>query len=177
MADVLGFFRKSMPYISAGLSLAGPPGNAAAAVLGKVFGQANPTIKSVTDALNGMTLTPELQVQLKEAELQYSQVMTQAGYQSAEELAQIDETDRASARQMQAATKSWLPGMLAGLAVCTLALCIYMVGFRKLPDEGHDAIIFLLGIVSGINKDVYSYFFGSSSGSDRKTELMAGNGH
>jgi hypothetical protein len=60
-----------------------------------------------------------------------------------------------------------------GIQELTVLACIYMLGFRSLPDSGHDVLMMLLGTVAATYKDVYGYFFGSSAGSDAKTAIMA----
>lgn len=172
MADIRGFLQKAYPFLSAGLSLAGPLGNAASAVLGKAIGKPDLKPDGVDEALTSLTLTPELQVQLTEAELQYRQLSEAAGFTSEKDLAALVVEDRASARNMQIQTRSWMPAALAGAAVGTLAFCIYLVAFRNLPESGHDALMLLLGVVVGTVKDVYGYVFGSSAGSAAKTDAL-----
>lgn len=176
MANVLGFFKKVMPFVTAALPLAGPAGVLASGILGKVLNVTNPTPDSVTQALANVNMTPELQAQLAEAELTFKTQMQAMGFQHEDDMAKALDDDRASARQMEVATRSNLPAVLAGLSVLTLGFCIYMVGFRNIPASGKDAMEILLGVVAGICKDVYGYFFGSSAGSDRKTEIIAQNG-
>ena len=99
--------------------------------------------------------------------------MQQMGYAHETDLETIAEKDRDSARQMQVQTKSYTPTMLAWAAVLTLMGCIYLLGFRAIPMTGKDALLMLLGAVTVTYKDVYGYFFGSSAGSDRQTEILA----
>lgn len=169
----LDFFKKAMPFLTTGLSLAGPAGAVAANVLGKVLKIDSPTTNAVQDALNKLTLSPEVQAQLQQAEEQYRLQMQSMGFQHEEELAALAEKDKESARNLQVATRSITMPILAYVAVIVLAFCIYMTGFRNLPSSGHDAIMILLGLVVAIVKDVYGYFFGSSAGSDEKTKLLA----
>jgi len=173
---VLDFFKKALPFLTTGLSLAGPAGVAASTILGKVLNISSPTAQSVQDALNKLTLSPEVQAQLQEAENQYRLQMQSMGFQHEEELAALGEKDRESARSMQVQTRSYTMPILAFLSVIVLGFCIYMVGFRTLQPTGHDAMMILLGLVGAMTKDVYGYFFGSSSGSDEKTVLLSQKG-
>lgn len=172
-SGVRGFFQKAFPFISAGLSLGGPVGNAAAGILGKVIGKPDLTPDKVDEALEGITLTPELQVELQKAELSYKQQMNDAGFKTIEDLLAIDAADRADARQMQIKTGSNMPAVLAWAAVITMIACIGLLTFKNLPDTGHDAIMILLGAVTVTYKDVYGYFFGSSAGSAAKDTVIA----
>lgn len=170
---VLDFFKKALPFLTTGLSLAGPAGIAASTILGKVLNIQTPTTESVQKALSELTLSPEIQAQLTQAEEQYKLQMQSMGFQHDSELAALAEKDKESARTMQIQTRSYSMPALAFLGVAVLGLCIYMVGFRELPASGHDAMMILLGIVSAVVKDIYGYFFGSSAGSAEKTKLLA----
>lgn len=172
MADILGFFKKAMPFITAGLSIAGPAGVAASSILGKVLNVSSPTIDSVQKALASLTLTPELQVQLAEAENQYKLQMQQMGYQNAEDLEKLAVADLASARTMQIATRSWTAPTLAWVIVISFFIAVWAV----LTGHGKVEAAFagtLIGYLAANCQQVVSYYFGSSAGSDRKTELLA----
>lgn len=173
----IDFFKKALPFLTTGLSLAGPAGAVASSVLGKVLKIDSPTVGSVQDALAKLTLSPEVQAQLQEAENQYRAQMQSMGFQHETELAALAEKDKESARNLQIQTHSYTMPALAFLGVLVLGFCIYMVGFRELPTTGRDAMMILLGIVSAITKDIYGYFFGSSAGSDEKTKLLANGGN
>lgn len=179
MANVLGFFKKIMPFLTTGLSLIGPPGILASTVLGKVLNVSSPTSDSIQKALNSLTLTPELQVQLQEAENQYKQQMQSMGYQHEEELAQLAVQDRASARQMQIQVKSWVPSTMSILVTIGFFGLMLLMMFHKIPDGSNDLIDTMIGSLGTAWIMVISYYFGSSVGSDRKTELIAqgGNGN
>jgi hypothetical protein len=181
MANVKGFFQKAFPFISAGLSLGGPLGNTAAAILGKVIGKPDLTHAGVEDALAGLTLTPELQAQLKEAELAYQQQMTALGFKDAADMLSLDNADRESARAREIAVKDKTPSRLAWtIVIAGLVLCGFLVSnhssiLKDATMAGFAGTV--LGYIMGDMKQIIAYYFGSSSGSDRKTELMAGNGH
>jgi len=48
----------------------------------------------------------------------------------------------------------------------------YML-FRSIPASGRDSMLLMLGSLSTAWTSVVAYYFGSSAGSDRKTELLA----
>jgi hypothetical protein len=172
MADVLGFMRKAFPFISAAASFGGAPAVLAAGLVGKALGvqSPDPTPEGISGAVTtALQKDPQAAVALQKAEDDFKVQMAQLQVN----LDDLTVQDRSSARQMQVQTRSWMPGVLAAGAVGMLAGCIYLVAFRTLPPSGHDAVILLLGTVVGMCKDVYGYVFGSSAGSDRKTELMA----
>jgi|SRR6266404_510740 len=174
MADVLGFFKKAMPFITTGLSLAGgPAGNAAALILGKVLKVDSPTVDSITKTLQGLTLTPELQAQLQEAENQYKLQMQQMGYQHEDDLAKIGADDRASARQMQIQTRSWVVPCLAIVITLGFFGLLTLLLYHVAPSGSEKILDVMTGSLGTAWIMVVTYFFGSSAGSDRKTELLA----
>lgn len=59
---------------------------------------------------------------------------------------------------------------IVGIVVLTLALVFVP---SELPGSVKDILLLLVGALITIVKDVYSYYFGSSEGSARKTELLA----
>jgi hypothetical protein len=66
--------------------------------------------------------------------------------------------------------KPWL----ATLAVLTFLICLYLLFFCPFPAGSKDVLLIVVGALITIVKDVYGYYFGSSEGSARKTELIAG---
>lgn len=173
----LDFFKKALPFLTTGLSLAGPAGAVASTILGKVLNINSPSVGSVQDALSKLTLSPEMQAQLQEAENQYKIQMQSMGFQHETDLAALAEKDKDSARNLQIQTKSLTMPALAFLAVFTLGLCIWLTGFRALPESGHDALMILLGLVGAMVKDVYGYFFGSSASAEAQTKQIIANGN
>ena len=173
MADILGFFKKAMPFISTGLSLAGPPGILAATVVGKVLNVSNPTTDSVTKALSGLVMTPELQAQLAEAENQYRLQMQTLGFQHEDDLAKIAADDRASARSMQMQTRSWVPAALAILVTIGFFGLLILTMYHVPPVGSEKVLDIMTGSLGTAWIVVVNYYFGSSAGSDRKTELLA----
>lgn len=177
MANVLGFFQKAMPFITTGLSIAGgPAGIAASTILGKVLKVDNPTVQSVTKALQGLTLTPELQAQLQEAENQYKLQMQSMGYQNEQDLAKVAADDRASARQMQIQTRSWVVPALAVLITLGFFGLLVLMMYHVAPPGSEKILDVMTGSLGTAWIMVITYFFGSSAGSDRKTEILAAQG-
>jgi len=166
--DVL---KKAYPFLTVAASLV-PGGNIATTALGQILKlKDGATLDDAGAAV--LNAPPEVREALKAEDDRHAEVMAQMGITSAQEFEKIVAADRADARAMQTQTKAFTPGVLAYIAVATLAFCIYMVGFRNLPDTGHDAMMILLGAVVGLAKDVYGYFFGSSSGSAAKDRIIA----
>lgn len=173
MADVLGFFKKALPFITTGLSLAGPPGMAASVILGKVLNVNNPTPDSVTKALSSLTLTPEVQAQLQEAEQQYRLQMQSMGYQHEEDLAKLAVEDRSNARQMQISVKSWVPPTLAILVTLGFFGLLGLMLFRGFPPSSAQVLDIMTGSLGTAWITIIGFYFGSSSGSEQKSQTLA----
>lgn len=178
----LDFIKKSLPWLGTIAGILVPAAAPFISVATKIVGSnlnkpIAPTADALASALNDALGDPAHHAQLLAAEQAFQQAMQQMAFQHATDMEEIAAKDRDSARQMQIAVKSKTPTMLAWAAVITLLGCIYLLAFRTIPVSGKDALLMLLGAVTMTYKDVYAYFFGSSSGSDRKTELLAnGNG-
>ena len=178
MADVLGFFKKAMPFITTGLSLAGgPAGNLAAGILGKVLKVDNPTVDSIQKTLQNLTLTPELQAQLAEAENQFKMQMQSMGYQHEDDLAKIAADDRASARQMQIQTKSWVTPALAVLITIGFFGLLGLMLYHVMPPGSEKLLDVMTGSLGTAWIMVVTYYFGSSASHDSLTAQLSQNGH
>jgi uncharacterized membrane protein len=64
------------------------------------------------------------------------------------------------------------------LAIAATVLCFalfYIMIFRQkdVPESQRQIVIYILGVLSALLTQVYSYYFGSSSGSAEKTKMIA----
>ena len=57
----------------------------------------------------------------------------------------------------------WLPASLALLAMLGFLGTIFMLHQHELQESSRDIVMVLMGVMAGVVKDVYSYFFGSSA--------------
>jgi hypothetical protein len=178
MADVLGFFKKAMPFITTGLSIAGPAGAAAAAILGKIpaLNVSNPTVDSIQKALTGLTLTPELQAQLAQAEESFKLQMQSMGYQHEDELAKIAADDRASARAMQIQTRSWVVPALAVLITFGFFGLLTLLLYHVAPAGSEKILDVMTGSLGTAWIMVVTYYFGSSATHDNLVQTIGANG-
>lgn len=65
-----------------------------------------------------------------------------------------------------------LKGYFATIMIIAFIGIVFMLLEKKVPSENNDVMMVLLGALVGIVKDLYGYYFGSSEGSQRKTELL-----
>jgi len=173
MPDVAGFLKKAFPFISAAASFGGPLGTLAAGMVGKALGvdKLGPGQDAISAAIAGAT--PEQLFQMKQIEADLQAKMQQMGFQHVEELEKLAVDDRASARNLQIATKSRTAPLLSWVIVLsfTLAVVAILRGWGKVEEAFAGTLV---GYLAANCNQVISYYFGSSAGSDRKTELMAG---
>ena len=88
------------------------------------------------------------------------------------DLERIAAGDRASARDMQKETKDWIPRALAILVtVGFFAILIYMLIYG-LPTTGNEALLLLLGALQTAWGGIVAFYFGSSSGSQKKDQMI-----
>jgi len=122
--------------------------------------------REVSTALS--SASPETLLKLKEADLAFETRMEELGV----DLEKIAADDRASAREMQTANKSWVVPILAGFTVAGFFGVVALVLTGKVSLES-TLLGFVLGQVSAKAEQVYNFYFGSSSGSKEKTQHLA----
>jgi len=173
MPAIGGFLKKAFPFISAAAGFGGPLGTLAAGMVGKALGvdKLAPGQDAISAAIAGAT--PEQLFQMKQIEADLQAKMQQMGFQHVEELEKLAVDDRASARNLQISTKSWSVPALAWLIVLSFSSIVVAVlrGWGKVDAAFSGTLV---GYLAANCNQVISYYFGSSAGSDRKTELMAG---
>lgn len=69
-----------------------------------------------------------------------------------------------------------LKGYFATVMIVAFIAILIMLLEKRVPSENNDVLMVLLGAMVGIVKDLYGYYFGSSEGSQRKTELLGQQG-
>lgn len=94
------------------------------------------------------------------------------------ELERVAAQDRDSARNREVALaqtgkRDLTPSVLAFVAIAAFAFALYVVAFRTIPEANREMFIHILGIIEGgMITLVFQYYFGSSAGSQRKTDLL-----
>ena len=61
---------------------------------------------------------------------------------------------------------------LACAALGLAAFALHSLTTNEVPASNRDALMVALGVILGLSKDVYAFFFGSSKGSEDKTDLL-----
>ena len=129
-------------------------------------GVAQSAVKIAEDI--GLLKDPALTEKYQEALLSYQTQLES----KANELEAIAQKDRDSARQREIAVKDKTPAVLATVVVVGFFSILYLMIFTTVSEAAHDAVMLLLGTLSGALVSVFSYYFGSSSGSANKSALI-----
>jgi len=152
-----------------GTALGGPLGGAAAAFLADKLGLESKTVEAVSEVLNSGKMTPEQIAQIKLADIEFQKFCKTNSI----DLEKVHADDRASARSMLAAVRSKMPATLSLVVTAGYfgILVGMMVGWLKVTDS--QALLIMLGSLSTAWGMVMAFWFGTTSGSTAKTELLA----
>jgi len=156
----------------------GPVGlgvTAAAAILSHALNTPNDPA-AIETALND----PEALDKVRQAEsanaLQLQQLMVtaaQARLAYEADVARIEAGDRADARAMGIANKDWVPKVLAMCVTGGFFGILLLMALRALPEANRDLVNVVVGALGTAWISIIGYYFGTSAGSMRKTELLA----
>lgn len=149
----------------------GPLGGVAVSALGTLFGVSEATQDKIADVIKMGQLTPEQIGELKKLELQYQNNEKERGFKYAE----LAFKDRDSARTANVAGGTQRPLFWLSLLLLTVTLgCEVAVLFYGYPSTVPEIVVGrVLGLMDSVALLVLGYWFGSSSGSNQKTELLA----
>ncbi len=146
-------------------ALGGPLAGMAVSALSKAIG-VEPD--KVQDVISAGKLDSEQIAQIKIAEIELQKQANELGL-NFEKLA-VD--DRKSAREMQATTRSIVPPILAGVITIGFFGILILLMLGKVQGD-NNTILIMLGSLSTAWTGIIAYYFGSSAGSQAKTELMS----
>lgn len=152
-----------------GTALGGPLGGAAASFIADKLGIQGSTIEAVSEVLNSGKLSPEQITSIKAAEIDFKKFLEQNKI----DLAKLDVANTQGARDMQIATKSSAPEILAYITVLGFyaILTLMLLGVLKVADQ--PSLLILLGSLAAGFGAVMNFFYGSSRGSQNKDILLA----
>lgn len=152
-------------------ALGGPLAGIAVQALGSVFGVSEPTQSKIAEVITNSQMTPESIAKLKELELQYQNEEKERGFKYAE----LAFKDRDSARN--ANVSGGIQKYLFVMSVLLLALALgaeIVVLFYGYPKTVPDIVVGrVLGLLDSVAMLVLSYYYGTSSSSSQKNELLA----
>jgi hypothetical protein len=145
-------------------ALGGPLAGMAVSAISKAVGVDE---DKVQDLISSNKLNADQVAQLKMAEIELAKQAQELGL-NFEKLAV---EDRKSAREMQATTRSWMPPILAGAVTLGFFAIMTLMFFNKV-DSNNPAILMMLGSLGTAWTGIIAYYFGSSAGSQAKTDLL-----
>ncbi len=145
-------------------ALGGPLAGMAVSAISKAIGVDE---EKVGELIKDNKLTAEQIANIKVAEIELQKQAQELGL-NFEKLA-VD--DRRSAREMQATTRSVVPPALAGVITVGFFGILAMMMFGKV-DGNNPTILMMLGSLSTAWTGIIAYYFGSSAGSQAKTEML-----
>ena len=144
-------------------AIGGPLGGLAYEAVSKVMGVSQDDAKSM---LESGKLTADQIASVQQAEIALKAKAQELGL----DFEKLAVEDRASARQMQSATHSWIPPFLAvGITVGFFGILYALMSDRVTKS---DELMIMLGSLSTAWTGVIAFYFGSSAGSQRKDELI-----
>jgi hypothetical protein len=162
--------------------LGGPLAGTAVTALETALGLAPGAGQDGVTAAVASGMTPETIAAVRAADQKHLEVLGQQGIDLqklnddfATSMATVDAGDRDSARKREIAIGGYTTPALAWLVVGgSVALGVTVVSGYVTKDPAMATLVgTVIGYVFGEAKQVLAYYFGSSAGSDRKTELLA----
>lgn len=146
-------------------ALGGPLAGMAVSAVSKALGCDPDEVQGIISS-GKLTAEQVASIQLAELELKKQAQSMNLDFE------QLAVADRKSARDMQIATKSYLVPALAVIIVTSFVGVVIATlwGFSKIESVMAGTLI---GYLSAKADQVLSFFFGSTAGSQRKTELMS----
>ena len=156
----------------------GPVGlgvTAAAAIISHALGTpSDPAF--VEPALNDPGALEKLRQAETANSLQLQQLMVTAAQSSLAhdaDMARIATSDTANARAMGVANRDWVPKVLAMAVTTGFFGILLLMAFQPLPGSNKDLVNVIVGALGTAWISIIGYYFGTSVGSMRKTELLA----
>lgn len=149
--------------------LGGPLAGAAVSILGDALGIPEATKDKIEEVLTGGQLSGDQLVAIKNAEKAFLVKMKELDI----DIDKVHAGDRDSARKMQIETKAVVPAILAiGITLGFFGILGGMMSNMLNTAENNDALLIMLGALGASWGAVVNFYFGSSRGSELKSETM-----
>ena len=151
---------------SLGAALGGPLGGLAGQILGGLVSGGK--VADLEEAI--LTQKPETLLALKKLEQDYILKLEELGV----EQHKVEAADRSSARDL--AKVNMRPQMMLSLLFIGgyfIILSAFFVGKIEISPELKEPFLILLGVITANVPSIMQFWFGTSSGSQRKTDLLA----
>ena len=151
-----------------GTAIAGPLGGIAASFLADKLGIETKTVEAVTDALSAGKMTPDQVASIKAAEIEFQKFLKI----NAIDLEKVHAGDRDSARNMLTVTRSKMPSILtAMLGTGFFGVLGAMFAWPEVKESA--PLMIMLGVLGAEFSASCKFWFGTTSGSQNKNEMLA----
>lgn len=154
-------------------------------LLANIFtGGASSVIDSVGNVLDKVVTTKgekmQLDLEMKTAEYQFQTDMKKLSNEQQQQIFQDVNSARLMAAQVQTnANAPWLaknvsPLLAIGTTLLAFVLFYFVVFKNKvlIDNNSKDVVIYILGVLSAIVTQIFSFYFGSSQGSADKNKII-----
>jgi hypothetical protein len=148
-------------------ALGGPLAGTAAKAIAEAIGLSTLDEKGAEQAV--LMADPATLARLKEAEMQFQTDLAALDI----DLERIHAGDRDSARRREVDAKDRAPAAMSFVILLGFFAAFSAMMFVPFPDASKEALFILLGVLGGMASSITNYYFGSSTGSDLKTKIMA----
>jgi hypothetical protein len=161
---------------SLGKYLFGPSGASVGAAVASVVQAATGTSDPVAQALaiKDPTVATNLRIQLAQIEAQSEAAARQA--QNDALVAQLRDVqsarDQTTGLAKAGSELQWAPAILSAIILLAFGVMLYVVLTSAVPPSGAAMANVLLGTLAAMATQVANFWLGSSSGSNRKTDLL-----
>ena len=145
-------------------ALGGPLAGMAVSAIAKAIGCEPDEVQNVISS-NKLTAEQVASIQLAELELKKQAQSMNLDF------AKLVAEDKKSARDMQIATKSWIPPLMAVGVTCGFFGILFGLMYGQIQHAPQ--IDIMLGSLGTAWTGIISFYFGSSAGSQAKTELLS----
>lgn len=152
-------------------ALGGPMAGLAVKTLSNVLlGHEEGTEDDLAKALS--SATPEQLATVKQIDADFKVRMKELEI----DLERISSGDRDSARKREVSVKDHTPKILAAGITLGFFGCLFWMFVYGVPKNGNEALLLMLGALQTAFTGVIAYYFGSSSSSKAKDELISKGG-
>ena len=148
-----------------GTALGGPLGGLAGQILGNLVTGGKPT--DLEEAI--VAQKPETLLALKQAEYDFKEKLREMDIREEE----IYASDRSSARELAKVNmkpQMWLSALFIGGYFAIIGM--FFVGDIQITPELKEPFLILIGVITANVPSIMQFWFGTSSGSQRKTDLL-----
>jgi hypothetical protein len=168
----MDFLKSIAPWLAAAASgnvpaLLGMAANELSSVLGYDVPADAVSIEKATSSASAEQL-----LAIKQADQAFAVKMQELGYANVERLEAIAADDRKSARDREIATKDITPKLLAVVVTVGYFSILGYILQYGVPEKGGDALLLMLGALGAGWASILAYYYGSSSGSAAKNDML-----